>query len=380
MSPIIDLQRRMVEVGRIRAGERDERGNPRKLDRWRLTSRDPVRLERAAELWGGEVRDWEGHPGEWELYTETDALPIMLIPGQAPTTWYELWSKGGCQRRCDGQHEIISDSACLCGEERECKPTTRLAVILPDLPGLGSWLVSSTGWNAAAELVGAAEILQRATAQGVLIPARLRLEQRVQVRAGQTMRFAVPVIDIDVSMRELVGAQGPLAAAESRALPAGYTPLERSNGGVSLEQGLAEVVRQEPPRSSRSAAPIPRAPADPPFGGPIPVDELRAEPSVQPTAERSVGNTVARSTRSRRRTDAQARKLDVLVGRLREAGRIETRHLWSAVARERETDVELLIAELGGEDSSGLHWAPLREALTRQEAASLIDRLEKLGG
>ena len=245
--PIIDLQRRMVEAGRIRAGEKGTKGEPRKLDKWRLTSKDEVRLHAAAGMWGGEVRAWDG---QWELFTEVDALPVMLLPGQMPTTWYESWSKGGCQRRCDGVHELLSDSSCLCdADDRECKPYTRLSVLLPDLPGIGSWLVTSTGWNAAAELTGAADLLQRASAQGVLIPARLRLEQRTNVKAGQTRKFAVPVLDVDVAFRALLGGE---TSREQAALPAGYTPVQTQIGqGATLAEGLATAETQtlrKPPR------------------------------------------------------------------------------------------------------------------------------------
>jgi hypothetical protein len=251
VSPIIDIQRRMVEAGRIRAGDTGPTGRPRKLDKWRLTSKDRVRLQAAADLWGGEAKEWEGRAGEFELYTDTAELPIMLLPGQEPTMWYEMWSRGGCQRRCDGAHEIVSDSACLCGEERECKPHTRLSVLLPDLPGIGSWLLSSTGWNAAAELAGAADLLQRASAQGVLIPARLRLEQRTHVTGGQTRKFAVPVIDIDVAFRALLGGED-LPREQVAALPAGYIPIApREGNGSSLAEGLEVAETQtltKPPR------------------------------------------------------------------------------------------------------------------------------------
>lgn len=368
MSPIIDIQRRMVEAGRIRAGEKvayqDDKGETKyraaKLDKWRLTSKDKQRLNEAAELWGGEVRAWKERAGEFELYTDTAALPIMLLPGQLPTTWYELWSKGGCQRRCDGQHELISDALCLCGEERECKPYTRLSVLLPDLPGIGSWLLQSTGWNAAAELAGAADLLQRASAQGVLIPARLRLEQRTQIQQGQTRKFAVPVIDIDVSFRSLLGAQGALSSPEQRALPSGYTPLMGNGGsGVSLEDGLTAAETQTTPRSSRSAAPIPEA-DDLTFDNePVPVED--AEPQKPLTL-------------------AQCKtKMNALVGQLRDGGKIETVHLYAAIAKTRGIEVDKLIANVKGQDEEGvIHWAPLRDALVLEEARDLHARLARM--
>jgi hypothetical protein len=362
---IIELQRRMVEAGRIRAGDRVAAANgtrPNKLDKWRLTSKDKQRLDLAAELWGGEVHVWADRAGEYELYTQTDALPIMLLPGQLPTTWYELWSKGGCQRRCDGQHELISDSACLCGEERECKPMTRLSVLLPDLPGIGSWMLSSTGWNAAAELAGAADLLQRASAQGVLIPARLRLEQRHQVKGGETRRFAVPVIDLDVSFRELLGG------AAARELGVGeYKPLRSIDPGVSVKDGLEIVESQQVTRTSRSAAPIPAAEDDLGFGGPVGVPD-DAAPAPPPAAE------------PKPLTKPQATKLGVLVGRLRDdQNAITTEQLWAAVAKMRQFPVDEMVELLGGRDAEGvLHFGPLLADLRRDEGSQLIDRLEKL--
>lgn len=379
MSPIIELQRRMVEAGRIRAGEKGEKGEPRKLTHWRLTSKDRVRLEHAAVLWGGDVREWEGRQGEFELYTDTDALPIMLLPGQMPTSYYELWSKGGCQRRCDGERELLSDEPCLCGDERECKPYTRLSVLLPDLPGIGSWLLSSTGWNAAAELAGAADVLQRASAQGTLIPARLRLEPRVDVKAGQTRRYAVPVIDLDVSFRELLGTQVSLAASDQAALPSGYTPIATvGQKPASITEGIRDVETAQLTRTSRSAVAIPET-TGAEFGtGPVAVPDESAAgtqasptPSAEPAADPS----------PKPLTQPQAKKLNVLIGQLRDTDepKITTGQLWSALAKERGVEVDTMIELLSGRDEEGIvHWSPLRDSLTRGEAASLIDRLEAI--
>ena len=38
--PIIDLQRRLQEAGRIRLGDKSPKGAPRKLETFRLTSSD----------------------------------------------------------------------------------------------------------------------------------------------------------------------------------------------------------------------------------------------------------------------------------------------------------------------------------------------------
>jgi recombination directionality factor gp3-like protein len=255
---LIDLQRRLVEVGRIRMGEKGPKGEPRRLEKWRLTSSDLERLQAAADLYGGKPVAWDAQPGQYELYTDTDQLPIMLLPGQTLSQWYELWSGGGAQRRCDGKREVLTDSECICaGEEgeRKCKPTTRLNVLLPDVPGLGCWRLESHGWNAAVELAGTAQFLEQASARGQMLPARLRIEHRRQVKDGQTRHYNVPIIDIDVPLRTALAAangvpEAQLEVAEARRLAA----VPSTVAAIVAE---VEKPAPAPKMTSRSAPPIP---------------------------------------------------------------------------------------------------------------------------
>jgi len=288
MSPIIDIQRRMVEVGRLRMGHQAATGSgrrPAKLEHWRLTSRDQSRLEAAAVLYGGEVKPWEERAGEFELFTKTAELPILLLPGQTLSQWYELWSAGGCQRRCDGDRDVISEGSCICDTEkgdRKCKPTTRLSVMLPDVPGLGCWRLESHGYYAAVELSGTAAMLEAATARGQLLPARIRIDQRTKVEGGKTTRYAVPVIDIDITMRQaLPGAAGPAAIPVDSVT---YRPIP-TFGGVSLDEGLAAVSRESEPRAGngRQAAAIgPPPDVDLVASQPIPVGDEPPAPASEP--------------------------------------------------------------------------------------------------
>ncbi|HEY8686870.1 MAG TPA: hypothetical protein VIO57_14805, partial [Chloroflexota bacterium] len=65
-------------------------------------------------------------------------------------------------------------------------------------------------------------------------------------------------------------------------------------------------------------------------------------------------------------TDAQAKKANVLVGQLRDAGHITTEQLW------RSTGREPVVSEDGE-----LHWSRLRDSLSKDQASALIDRLER---
>lgn len=245
---ILTLQRRQRELGRIRLGERGSKNEPRKLSHFRLTSPARHLLEHAAALWGGEVREWVGAPteGQYELYTKTDVLPIIVPPGPEPVSqFYEQWKAGGCTHRCDGVRNHIDDSPCSCDpDNRACKPTTRVNLMLPDLPDVGVWRLETHGMVAAMELPGLVDMLAMPTrVDGLFLAGRLRIEHRTSKKNGQTHKFIVPVIDLDVSVRQLASSQAPDAHP---ALPAGGEDGEAPDTSPSREAPAAAV---EPPAS-----------------------------------------------------------------------------------------------------------------------------------
>lgn len=211
---IVDLQRRARELGRIRIGQLVAGSNgkmrPEKLDRFRLTSASRELLEMVAKLYGGTVNAWTpmgGGPSAFEVVTESTRLPV-LVPPQPVSQYYELWSGGGAQRRCDGVTELLSDKPCICGpnpEEKACKPTTRLNVILRDIEGIGVWRLESHGWHSAVELPDVADFL--AQSKGY-IEAHLALEERVSKSDGKTKRFMVPTLEVSVTPAQLMAGHG----------------------------------------------------------------------------------------------------------------------------------------------------------------------------
>lgn len=265
---IIGLQRSIAEAGRIRIGQTVPAGQgrtrPAKLETFRLTSADRQRIDEAAALFGGDVKPWKAPAGEqWEVVTSAAAIDVIVPPqAMAFSQWYELWSAGGCQRRCDGEFESLGDRACVCDPAaRECDMHTRLSVMIRDLPGLGLWRIDTQGYYAGRELAGAVEVMSMAAGRGLLLPARLLLEQRSVKRPGkdgkpQTFRFAVPRLDPGVTPGELLGAgsvggQSLPELAEGqrpRLLP---VPRDDSPTPSIAEQSAPPAAR--PPR--RNAAP-----------------------------------------------------------------------------------------------------------------------------
>lgn len=232
--PINDIAHGLRRVGKLRMGVEVETSNgktrPEKLDTWRFTSPDEhvIRAVAAHPELGGEARPWDndGSP-EWETITNTSTLDVLITPeADAFSQWYEMWKAGGCQRRCDGDTETLSGKPCMCPADRDeradlskqgkaCKATTRLSVVLPMVPALGSWMVESHGYYAAKELASTIALLDMAGARRGLLPARLRIEQRQVKRDGKTQKFGVPVIDVAVTLEGLFGGE---------LLPAGVDP------------------------------------------------------------------------------------------------------------------------------------------------------------
>jgi recombination directionality factor gp3-like protein len=218
---------RLPEVGRIRLGEKDEKkGYPRKLSAFRFTSRNRGPLDTVAELWGGTVVPWASDEGpQWQVYTTATSIECIVPKAElAFSQHFEDWEGATCNRRCDGHYEMVGDRACVCDPaDRKCLPTTRLSVLLPDVPGMGVWRVESHGYNAAAEILGTIEL---AVAHGAtLLPATLSLEQRSKRRLNpetnkvETNRFVVPVLSISASLREMVAEQHVLRQRTLGLLP-----------------------------------------------------------------------------------------------------------------------------------------------------------------
>lgn len=253
------IQRRMTTIGRIRIGDSvaatarsgKEYRRPRKLDLFRLTSSDKRLLEHAAEHYGGQVERWEpqgGGPAVWSLYTDVDRLPIVVPPQNSVTQWFEEWAGRTCVRRCDGEVEQRSGQGCPCARQPKvtCKPTTRLNVLLKDMPGAGQWLLVSHGYNAAAELPGYAELLNAARGY---VDADLRIEERMSVVNQETKRFHVPVISVMATPAELLSGQGvvqlgsparvrPVAELESEAVdvtPVTHAQIQRMTRLIRLQ-------------------------------------------------------------------------------------------------------------------------------------------------
>ncbi|MER7350965.1 hypothetical protein ABT390_36780 [Streptomyces aurantiacus] len=231
-SRILTMQRQAAELGRIRTGysrpnpDPKKRPIPVKSETFVFTSHRRNYVAAAAELWGGEVEQWTPQNqsiAQFRVISQAQQIEAILPAGDPLSQSYEMWSGGGCARRCDGETEKLSRKPCLClaqfGDEwhlrsaREvCRPTSRINVMLADMPDLGVWRLESKSYYAADAMAGGLDIVLQATGGESLMPVRMWIEQRSAVRNGKTKNF--PVVMVVPSLPKLRHAlSGPLSTA-----------------------------------------------------------------------------------------------------------------------------------------------------------------------
>ncbi|MEU8760699.1 hypothetical protein [Streptomyces sp. NPDC048659] len=224
-SRILTIQRRTAEHGRLRTGYTQGK-RPVRSATWVITSHSEDHVRAAAELWGGEPEQWKPLNStieQWRVITKAASIEALITPGDPLNQYNEMWSAGGCQRRCDGQTELLTRQACVCarqfGEDwhtqpkgRVCSTTSRLNVMLPDLSGMGMWRAETHSFYAASEWGGMVDMVLAGTDGRGFVPVTLRIEPRQVIREGKTKRFPVVVVELrGVTPRQALA--GPMSAA-----------------------------------------------------------------------------------------------------------------------------------------------------------------------
>lgn len=371
-TPLIELQRRLAIAGAIRMGEKTDKGAPKRLTTFRITSPDESLVVQAAGLYGGKPEPWESPNGsQFEVVTTASELPVLVMPGYSFNQTYELrTSPTLVERRCDGL-EMDDGQACKCNAEGDdkCDLITRLVVALPELTTMLGWRLQTKGDNAAKELLASMDLVRGVAGGRPFVPAKLRIVERRGSVNGQAVRYVVPVIDVSIRYAEVLAGE---LGEERTALPGGYKAIEapRANGS-SLAEGLVAAETQGLTRTSRSAAPIAVVEDVEIVGAPEPPEESGAS---MPSPSESL-------TPSSDSPDAPANieTVSKLVGSLRRRKLISTENVWAAVANLRKVDVDVMIDLLKGRDADGkLHWPPLRNDLQEAEIVNLQERLMKL--
>jgi hypothetical protein len=220
-----NIQARAAEHGRLRTGY--TQGNrPMRSATWVITSHSEEHVRKAAELWGGEPEQWSplnSTISQWRVITKASSIEALITPGDPLNQYNEMWSKGGCQRRCDGETEMLTRQPCICaarfGEDWHqqkkgtvCSTTSRLNVMLPELTGMGMWRAETHSFYAAQEWGGMVDMVLAGTNGKGFVPVTLRIEPRQRVANGETKKFPVVVVELrGITPRQALA--GPMNAA-----------------------------------------------------------------------------------------------------------------------------------------------------------------------
>jgi hypothetical protein len=226
-SRLKNIQAKAAEHGRLRTGY--TQGNrPMRSATWVITSHSEEHVRTAAELWGGDPQQWtplNSNIAQWRVITKASAIEALITPGDPLNQYNEMWSKGGCARRCDGETELLTRQPCIClrqfGEDWHqqrkgtvCSATSRLNVMLPDLSGMGMWRAETHSFYAASEWGGMVDMVLAGTNGEGFVPVTLRIEPRQRVASGETKKFPVVVVELrGVTPRQALA--GPLSTAQA---------------------------------------------------------------------------------------------------------------------------------------------------------------------
>jgi hypothetical protein len=252
-SRLRNIQARAAEHGRLRTGY--TQGNrPMRSATWVITSHSEEHVRAAAELWGGQVEPWKPLNStieQWRVITKASSIEALITPGDPLNQYNEMWSKGGCARRCDGETELLSRKACLCaaqfGEDwhlqpkgRVCAATSRLNVMLPDLTGMGMWRAETHSFYAATEWGGMVDMVLAGTDGRGFVPVTLRIEPRQRVANGETKKFPVVVVELrGVTPRQALA--GPLTTAVALNPGTAGSQVPALEAGPSVPDYVAEA-------------------------------------------------------------------------------------------------------------------------------------------
>jgi hypothetical protein len=226
ITPISDLGMRMPEHGRIRLGVKDKTKQGRHaIDTFRFTSPDQQAIEQLAAIYGGTPRPWHDPRAavmspQFEVISNATELRIFLAQGGI-IQWYERWSGGGCERRCDGvvcqmpRGEEMADVPCVCAQvgKLQCETYTRMTMILPDIVFGGGWRLETKGEHASQELPAMMALVSNLSQHGGMIEARLVLLKRQS--SGGKKQFVVPSIRLINSPLELMAGAAEVTALAS---------------------------------------------------------------------------------------------------------------------------------------------------------------------
>lgn len=149
-------------VGKFRSGKMSGR-SPVALDAWRVTTGDPTVADAVAEMFGGDVAEWEtSGEDSLEVLTDADAVRVIIDGPAAIQSDLKLWGANGVIiHHCDGVEfldderkgkpcgcpELLADRKAAAKAGHGPKPDTRIVFRIEAMRDAGKFRLSSGSWD-----------------------------------------------------------------------------------------------------------------------------------------------------------------------------------------------------------------------------------------
>ncbi|MGV4927657.1 hypothetical protein K2224_28665 (plasmid) [Streptomyces sp. BHT-5-2] len=196
-------------VGRFRAEEERQDGQPVACPGWLLTTQGEEVAALVTGLYGGRPRSCNRKPGTFEVVLEKDAIAVTVDGPSSVINHLVLGERHDPIHVCNGSAFLAPmDSVghpCGCPESafarkaaarsgRGPKPDARLTFRLAAAPDAGLFGLSSSSWTFYESLSAAADAMERANAKARM---EIRLQRKVvTTRSGMTVSYVHPAFSI----------------------------------------------------------------------------------------------------------------------------------------------------------------------------------------
>ncbi|MFB7919377.1 hypothetical protein [Streptomyces sp. NPDC056061] len=210
-------------VGRFRSGRLVGKA-PEALNKWRITTGDPVVAAKVSALFGGVSEEWDTEKEDsLEVLTDAASVEIIIESSDAVDASMKLFGMQGLAHHCDGVKFLSPDEdrgePCGCPPAfqdrkdkaragRGPKPSVDVTFKLADAPELGLFRFNSGSWELVKVLHTVIADIDKAggreyadddtvTVKGGAVRATLSIENvSYRTKAGRDVSYNKPVVKV----------------------------------------------------------------------------------------------------------------------------------------------------------------------------------------
>jgi hypothetical protein len=193
-------------------------GKPMSLPAWRVTTAEKASAEAVAQLFGGEVTEWETTKEDYlQVLTSAESVEIVIDGAKAVDDRMIKWGLNGPEHECDGIYflsppedkgepcgcpKLLAERKALAAKKRGPSPHITVDFRLAEDYDLGTARLTSTGWKFAETIHEVLDALDHVDGPA-LCKLNLELVEFVSEKYGQ-VSYRKPVIEVIGSYNDAI--------------------------------------------------------------------------------------------------------------------------------------------------------------------------------